>query len=138
MSCKSALYCVNTSNPTLLQDASIPIGTIIRRFGRNINVNGSGILIQGPGYYDVNASFTVEPETVGTVTIQLYQNGVAIPGAFASATVAAIDTAVNLSFPAIIRLQGCNYCDQEAVTLEFRVAENSVVLNNAAVVVKRI
>ncbi len=136
MSCKSALYCINTNSPTLQDGASIPVGMTVRRFGSNIRTDGFGILIQGAGYYDLNGSFTLTPSAASTITVQLYQDGVAVPGALASETVAAADTTINLSFPAMIRLQGCR-CNTESSTLEFRLTGGEVVLNNAATVTER-
>ena len=134
MSCKSALYCINTNNPTIAENATIPMGTTVRRFGPNIRLDGTGILVQGPGYYDIDSSFTLIPEAAGTVTVQLYQDGALVSGAFASETVAAVDTSVNLSFPAVIRLQNCN----DSSVLEFRLTGGAAELANAAIVVERI
>ena len=60
MSCKSAIYTANNTPATLAVGNTIPLGTIIRRFGQNINLNGDGITLTGQGYYDVNVSVTAE------------------------------------------------------------------------------
>lgn len=136
MSCKSMLYCINNTSVTIPENSSIPLGMTIRRFGSNIRTDGFGILVQGSGYYGVDASFSITPAAADTITIQLYQDGVAVPGALAIATVAAVDTTINLSFPAVIRLMGCS-CSAESSTLEFRVTGGDIVLNNGAVKVER-
>ena len=136
MSCKSALYCINTNNPTIVEGATIPVGTTVRRFGPNIRLDGTGILIRGTGYYDIDASFTIVPEAVGTITIQLYQDGTPISGALASTTVAATDTSEVLTIPAVIRLKGC--CNDESSNLEFKLTGGNATLSNAAVVVEKI
>ena len=64
--CKSAIYTANTSPVTLnltvqQPSAALPLGTVIRRFGRNIQLSGTGILIEGEGYYDVDESVTATP-----------------------------------------------------------------------------
>ena len=137
MSCKSALFCINLSEPTLNEGASVPLGSTIRRFGPNIRLDGTGILVKDSGYYDIEASFTVTPSATGIVTIQLYQDGVAVPGGLASATVAATDTTVNLNILAIIRVQGCG-CVEETSMLDFKIIENGATINNAAVKVEKI
>jgi hypothetical protein len=137
MSCKSALFCINTGNPISLDEgASIPIGTIVRRFVPNITVDGTNILVRGLGYYKVNASFTLTPAATGTVTVQLFQDNAPVQGALATAEVAETDTTVNLSFPAIVRLQGCN-CNNEASLLSFRIVENSSALVNSAITAEK-
>ena len=48
MSCNSGIYTVNTG-ATATAGGSIPLGSINRRFGCNINLNGNGIIINGAG-----------------------------------------------------------------------------------------
>lgn len=134
MSCKALLYTALETPTTVAVDGVIPLGTIIRRFGSNANLNGSGISVEGAGYYGVDISVTAVPSAAGTVTVQLMQNGVAIPGAKASATVAATDTSVTLAFPAAVRL-GC--CSTGAV-LTLVLTGTASTVNNAAVVVTKL
>lgn len=83
-------------------DGVIPLGSLIRRYGCDVALNGNAVNITGAGYYDVDASVTVTPAAAGTVTITLYKDGVAVPGATASETAAANGT-VDLSIPALVR-----------------------------------
>lgn len=113
MSCSSAIYTKNDSEQVLLANAQIPFGSIIRRFGRYVDLVGSDIVIgdccskTGNGYYSVDCSVTLEPTAIGNVSAQLYVNG----EEYASATQysATAGNPVNLSFPAIVRLYG--YCN---------------------------
>lgn len=50
-------------------DGVIPLGSLIRRYGCDVALNGNTVNITGAGYYDVDASVTVAPAAVGTVTI---------------------------------------------------------------------
>ena len=86
MSCKSALYAAMQTPTAVAVDGVIPLGSLIRRYGCDVALNGNTVNITGAGYYDVDASVTVAPAVVGTVTITLFKDGVAVPGATASAT----------------------------------------------------
>ena len=87
-------------------DGVIPLGSLIRRYGCDVALNGNAVNITGAGYYDVDASVTVSPAAAGTVTITLYKDGVAVPGATASETAAAHGTG-DLRIPALVRQVCC-------------------------------
>lgn len=143
MSCKSAIYATNTSpitiNLTAQQpSATLPLGTTIRRFGRNIQLSGNGIIIDGEGYYDIDASVTLTPTTAGTYTVQLYRDGVAVPGATQSMSAGAGAT-VNFNIPALVRLQCCD--SSATLTLLLTTTATlpaTVVSNNVGMVVEKI
>lgn len=114
-------------------DGVIPLGSLIRRYGCDVALNGNAVNITGAGYYDVDASVTVTPIAAGTVTITLYKDGVAVPGATASETAAANGT-VDLSIPALVRQVCC--AAGSALTLVLTGAAATV--NNVALRVQRI
>ena len=87
-------------------DGVIPLGSLIRRYGCDVALNGNAVNITGAGYYDVDASVTVSPAAAGAVTVTLYKDGVAVPGATASETAAANGT-VDLNIPALVRQVCC-------------------------------
>ena len=91
MSCKSALYTAMQTPTEVPVDGMLPLGSIIRRYGCDANLNGNAVNITNAGYYDVDASVTVAPTAAGTVTVTLVKDGVPIPGATASAAAAAGD-----------------------------------------------
>lgn len=134
MSCKSALYAANTGAQAVSVGGTINLGSIIRRFGKCVTLNGSGITIMEQGYYDVDVSVTAAPTAAGTVIVTLYKDGVAVPGATASATAAAAGNPVNLSLTALIRQ--CCPCSGSTLTLVLTGAAASV--TNAAITVERI
>lgn len=143
MSCKSAIYTANTSVNTITlttaqSSASLPLGTVIRRFGRNIQLSGNGILIEGEGYYDVNSSITITPTTAGNYTITLFKDGVAVPGATQTVTAAAA-SAVAFNIPAIIRLQCCDSSATLSLVITTTAALPAVItLNNVGIVVEKL
>ena len=143
MSCKSLLYVTNTSPVTLTLTAQQPsvtleLGTVRRRFGRNIQLSGNGILLEGEGYYKPDVTVTLTAATAGVYTVQLYQDGVAVPGAMQSVTAAA-DDVISFSFPSAARLQCCN--SSSTLTLALTTTATlpaTVTQNNVGVVVEKI
>lgn len=142
MNCNSAIYTSNTSPTAITLTAgqptsTLPLGTVIRRFGRNIQLSGNGILVDGEGYYDVSASVTLTPVTVGDYTVTLYQDGAAVPGAYQTITAAAA-AATAFNIPALVRL-GCGSSATLALVISTTAAlPADVTVNNVGVVVKKI
>lgn len=134
MSCKSALYAAMQTPTAVAVGGVIPFGSLIRRYGCDVDLNGNAVNITGAGYYDVDASITVAPTAAGTVTVTLYKDGVAVPGATASATAAAADDVVDLNIPALVRQVCC--AAGSALTLVLTGAAATV--NNVALRVQRI
>lgn len=143
MSCKSAIYTANQSASTITlttaqPTAVIPLGTVIRRFGRNIQLSGNGILLNGDGYYDVDASVVATPVTAGNYTVTLYEDGVAVPGATQTVTAAAAAT-ITFNIPALIRLQCCSSSSTLTLVLSTTATlPATVTINNVGVVVEKI
>lgn len=143
MSCKSAIYTANTSPVTLnltvqQPSAVLPLGTVIRRFGRNIQLSGTGILIEGEGYYDVDSSVTATPAAAGNYTVSLFRDGVAVPGATQTVTAVAGAT-IAFSIPALVRLQCCDSSSTLSLVLTTTATlPASVVINNVGTVVEKI
>lgn len=134
MSCKSLIYTAMQTPVSVAVNGTIPLGTIIRRYGCNCDLNGNGISVKGQGYYDVNVSITAAPTAAGTVTVTLLKDGVAVPGATASVTVATAADAATLAFPATVRL-GC--CSVGSV-LTLVLAGSAATVNNVAMRVEKI
>ena len=133
MSCKSALYAVMQTPTAVAVDGVIPLGSLIRRYGCDVTLNGNAVNITGAGYYDVDASVSVALAAAGTVTATLFKDGVAVPGATASASGAA-GAPVVLAFPALVRQACC--ASGAALTLVLTGAAATV--NNVAMRVQRI
>lgn len=123
------IYTANTSSQTVPIGGTINLGSIKRRTGCALSMSGDTITMHKIGYYDVYVGITAIPTAAGTVTATLYQDGVPYPGATASATVAATDTAVSLAFPAAVRL--CGECCTSNLTLVLSGVEAAV--DNVAV-----
>lgn len=143
MSCKSAIYTANTSPVTLnitaqQPEVTLPMGTVIRRFGQNVQLSGNGILLDGEGYYDVDASVTLTPVAAGDYTVSLLRDGVAVPGARQTVTAAA-NAAIAFNIPALVRLQCCNSSAVLTLVLTTTATLPAVVTaNNVGAVVEKI
>lgn len=133
MSCKSALYAALQTPTAVAIDGVIPLGSLIRRYGCDIALNGNAVNLSGAGYYDVDASITANLTAAGTVTVTLYKDGLAVPGATASETGTASGT-VNLNIPALVRQACC--AAGSALTLVLSGAAATV--TNVALRVQRI
>lgn len=133
MSCKSALYAAMQTDTAVTAGGVIPLGSLIRRYGCDIALSGNAVNLTGTGYYDVDASITATLTAAGTVTVTLYKDGVAVPGATASETGTASGT-VNLNIPALVRQACC--ASGSALSLVLTGAAATV--NNVALRVQRI
>lgn len=130
--CKAAVYAANSTAQTLASGSVISFGTIVRKFGCNCSVSGGNAIIQGAGYYDIDANVTFTAGAAGTAVITLYKDGTAIPGANASQTVAA-DSVYSISLPALVK----EVCCQES-TITAIISGVAATVNNAAIEVKKL
>ncbi len=104
MSCKSAIYAVDTTVGTAIADGGIYSPTTIsRRYGQAIQLGANGINIQAPGYYDVDATVTVAAGAAGVIKATLFMDGVPVPGATSSLSAAANAT-ITLPITTMVRV----------------------------------
>lgn len=131
---KSAIYVANINAPTVADGGIVPLGSILRRYGCNINMDGNAITLCGQGYYLVTVSATVTPSAAGTVTLLAQKDGVPIAGAEASATAGATDIAVTLPITCTVR----NACGCGSSLLSLLLTGGEAVVNNLAVTVEKL
>ena len=67
---KAGIYTVNAGAQTVAVGGVLNLGTINRRFGREccepvMELNGSSITLNEPGYYDVDVAITALPIAAG-------------------------------------------------------------------------
>lgn len=132
MSCKSAIYAVNSAPQILAVDSVVNFGTIIRRYGCGCALVGGNIVLNSAGYYDVDVNLNLTGTAAGPVTITLEKDGVPIPGASATITTAAAGLA-HVTIPAIIR----QICPCEA-TITAVISQNGVQVDTASISVEKI
>ena len=115
----SMIYTANTSNMAFTTDdgnyVQVPFGSVVRRKNCGIMLDGGSLVGMGGGYYDFDVSLTLTPDAIGPVKAQLFQDGVAIPGATATGYAAAAGNPLNISFPAVARQ--CGRCCNTVFTL---------------------
>jgi len=130
----NALLLTNLSTPTaVVADATVPLGSAIHGVGSAIRMSGNALQIYSSGYYDITANVSFEVTGANAVTLQLYANGVPVPGAVASATPGAAGEIVNITLPWIYK-KGC-CCDP--TTLSYVVSQAGTV-NSTIVTVEKI
>lgn len=141
MSCKSAIYAADPSGTVLTLSTAtgtvIPLGTTVRRFGCNAVLSGNGVLLNGQGYFNVDASVTFTPTAAGTYTVTLFKDGVAVPGATQTITAAAAGT-VPVNIPAIVRNQCCDSTSTLTIVVTSATVPATVTIDNTAVVVTKL
>lgn len=136
MGCKSAIFTVN-SNVSVAANGQIPFGSIIRRFGQGVSLDGSDIVCCGQGYYDVACSVTLIPAAAGNIGIQLYADGAPVPGAYSEAAGTA-GSPVALPLTAMVRQKCCG-----AVSISLKIvspsgATTGATVENASAVVEKL
>lgn len=133
---KSAIYTVNSSAQNVAVNGIIDLGTVVRRFGNSFTLSGNGIRVCGGGYCDLDASFTLAPTAVGNVTITAFKDGVAIPGATATASVSTANNPVNISLSSMFR-EPCQCCDG-CSSITFQLTGTAASVTNTAVVMEKL
>lgn len=133
MSCKSAIYTANTASTVVAVGSAIPLGSIIRRFGCGVSYNGNAISLNERGYYDIDVGVTFTAAEAGNVTITVYQDGVAVPGATATITTATTQFE-SVTIPAIVRV--LNSCASSQITVV--VSGTAATFSNVAVTVEKL
>ena len=106
MSCKSLIDVATTTSSAVLATGILPLTSIVRRRGNDINLSGNNIAITdcGSNYYLVSVTATFTAPVAGVITLNLQQNGANVVGATASTTITTATTEVrSLSFTTIIR-----------------------------------
>lgn len=105
MSCKSNIYAVNTTSTAVTANSTIPVTTIVRRYGCDVNLLGNAVTLNAPGYYLVNVSATFTAPVAGNVAVTLQDDGVVVPGATAASTITTATTqSSEVSLSAIVRV----------------------------------
>ena len=132
MSCKSAIYLQNSGVYSVTEGNTIPLGNVIRRFGQNTQVSGSGIALGGCGYYKVTATFTIVPTAVGVVGVSLTNAGTTVSSNMSYASTAS--EPVSLTVVSLVRI----VCDSERGFLEFVLSNGSGSVAASNVVVEKI
>lgn len=104
---RAGIYAVYTTNGTAVADGgTLPLSTIVRRYGCAVNLSGNTIRLAENGYYDVKATVTLQATAATSpYTVTLYQDGVPVNGATSSGVAAAAGDLITLPIAALVRSQ---------------------------------
>lgn len=130
---RSLIQTTNTTSSAVALNGTIPLGSVLRRFGCNCRLNGNKIEIEGTGYYTVTATVTLQPEAAGAVSVALYENNVAVPSAVATGTAAAIGDDVTLTIVTTVR----ETCCEGASSLALILTEGASTITNVSMRVEK-
>lgn len=130
MSCKSAIFAVNTSNVSIADGGTYSPTTVVRRFGKACQLTGNTIFLNSPGYYDIAVSATLTGLTADTAaTMSVYQDGSVINGLTASQTIKAANDVVTLNASGIVRV----LCSSPQSYISIVISGQAVTGNNLSV-----
>ena len=131
---KSLIQTANSSQQNVAVNSIISLGSTLRRFGCNCRLNGNAIELRGEGYYTIDVDTTVTPTAAGNVTVTLFKDGVAIPGATATNSVSTVGNSTTLPINTTVRV-GC--CGGDSSITAVLIAGAGVVNNISMRVIKQ-
>lgn len=115
----------NFTSQDVIANGIVNLGAVYRRYCKRINgirtfdFDGNNIILQQSGIYHITATAVVSGAEAGDVTMALYENGIAIPGAVSTQTITTADT------------------ELRTLTIDYYVlVDSACVLGNTAVVQK--
>ena len=130
---RSLIQLSNTTSSNVTTNNTIPLGSVLRRFGCNCRLNGDKVEVEGAGYYTVDGTITLQPEAAGAVSVALYENNVPVPSAVATGTATAIGDNVTLPISTTVR----QTCCEGASSLSLVLTENNSDLINVSLRVEK-
>lgn len=113
---KSLIQVANQSDQAVTENSVLTLGTVQRRYGKDLRLSGNGIEVSGVGYFSIDASVSIAPTAAGNVTVAMYDNGVQVPGAVAYGSTTTAGNPVNLYIVSTIR-RGCCCSGADSLTL---------------------
>nr|DAD84127.1 MAG TPA: hypothetical protein [Podoviridae sp. ctoqT5]DAK01890.1 MAG TPA: hypothetical protein [Caudoviricetes sp.] len=123
-----------TTATTVAANTDIPLNLVFNTNCRT-GMNGNRIKINSCGAYDIEALFNITGVAAGDISLQMFNNGVAIPDAVVGATSAATTNQISLNLTDIIRALRNNIGTD--IALSFRLSA-AATINNAIVTVEKI
>lgn len=97
------LKLTNTTSTALTANQVIPLSAVLDT-NNSLSFSNNTIKINKAGYYDVTGNFVITATAVGDISVRLFANGVAIPEAIATETVAAAGNVITLPIHDIIKV----------------------------------
>lgn len=111
-----SLYVWNEAAQDVAVGGTLALGSGMR-CGTCAVQNGNGVTLNAPGWYRFEASVTGTTDAAGTFAVEARVDGVAVPGATASQTVAVAGDLAALPLAFFVRADGCRCVSRPTVTL---------------------
>ena len=111
----ASIYVANTNEQAVAVGGIINFGGIVRRQGKVYDVSGGNLIIKcAPNeLHDITINTTIAATEAGVITLSLYKDGVAVPGAVTSKTVG-IGSTYCLNLSDILVRTAC--CGESVIT----------------------
>lgn len=131
----------NVATQTVGAGALVNLGSVYRRYCKNnaFSFTGNSVSLNHVGIYKLTVTAVVSAPAAGDVTLQLFENGISVPGAFATETITTADTEFRtLVIDYYFKIDstcalGCSSVDIKAITLvntgDADITVSNVVLN---------
>lgn len=132
---KSLIQTANQSPSPVAVGGTIPLGTVLRRFGCNCRLSGNAVEIEGAGYYTISGTVTLTPNAIGNVSVEVLENTQTIAGATVTGSVATVGNSVTLPIETTVRL-GC--CCVGASQLSLVLTEGASTLESVSLRVEKV
>lgn len=119
----------NFAAQEVVTNGLVEFGNVYRRFCKKINgvrtfeFDNSDIVLQQTGIYHITVTAVASGTEAGTLAIQLYENGFAIPGAISNETITTPDTelrTLTLDYYTLVDntcVLGCNSTIAKAISI---------------------
>ena len=119
----------NFATQQVVTNGLVEFGNVYRRFCKKINgiktfeFDNSDIILQQTGIYHITVTAVGSGTAAGTLAIQLYENGFAVPGAFSNETITTPNTelrTLTLDYYTLVDntcVLGCNSTVAKAISI---------------------
>lgn len=133
MSCASGIYTVFTGSIAVPVGGFLPVGTTVRRYGKNLGQSGDGILVDGAGYYMIDTEVILTGTGAGIVTLQLTSDAEIIQGGTSSVTVTG-GNVYTIPVHALIRKKCCD----DPTTIQVKLANLAATVNQVSTIILKV
>ena len=137
----------NSADQTVAVGGTIDLGSVYRKYCRKVNgikafdFNGTSIALQQSGIYHITATVIATSSAAGNVTIQMFENGIAIPGALGTDTFSTTTQLKTLTIDVYVIVDnGCLLGQPTtlAKNISLQVLETAATINNVVVNVEKV
>lgn len=129
---KSGIYIGSSTATPVTAGNIIPIGTAQRGYGCGIKLNGDTVIVCGNNTsYKVTAVMTLSAASTDPITVSLQQDGVNVPFAFSTITVAGTSDQTVLVVQGVVR----NQCKCSS-TLSFVLTGADATIDNDNIIIE--